>query len=327
MYTHNLCTARTPSMAATYTPPQIGMDGHQLVKMSLGLTTELVDGAPADGWHDIFNDEPQHGPVEEATGRQSTDELPQSCCNEVASALWAAGMLGDGCGVTHVVGLRSLAGPWPRQVVHAGMDPTGPIFRLRWDRVPRGALFFPDGGKFHVHPKGRSCLAPGIDVDAPPGHAVIFRSDLRHCGAAYPLGNRRIFAHVGVPGHSRVAQLPNGEQTTGVSCPCCAREHQKGCPGRVSASLNAHSMEVSSPLTIRRLNGKGHLPLPTVQGSRKTCQLHAYVLRADPDLRLSQVNSKHVMLCASCNVNLCGLCFYSFHTDVNPIPAERAARP
>jgi len=295
--------------------------------MTLDVTVKEVGATPGAGWHSIFNDEPNYGEFEgQSTGREPTGELSAECCAEVEEALAGAGLLFQGQEVTHVVGARSLEGCL-KQAVHTGMDPTHPIFQRTWQHVPKGVLYFPGGGQFCVHPTGLSCQAPPNVVQVPPRVAVVFRSDLRHCGAPYPGGNRRAFSYVDVPGHSR-AVLRGGELTTDVSYPCVPDgEHQKGCPLLRSVPLDRYSMIPGSTLTTRRLDrALGHLPLPT-SGHRRVCQLHSWHTKEVLKLTRSAVfSSKHVMRCEVCNVNLCGQCFYSFHTDAHPKPAYHPPR-
>ena len=290
-----------------------------MVRMSLDSTAQAVGATPPEGWHPIFNAEPMHGEFDgRHTGREPTDELPAECCAEAQRALKKADLLFEGHTVSHVVGARSRPG-CERQAAHCDMGPTHPIFRQGWEPSPKSALCFPGGGEFCVHPPGLSCKAAPIVAPAPAQVAVVFLAGLRHCGAPHPDWNRRVLAHVGVPGHSRAA-LRNGELTTGVSHPCVpGGEHQKGCPRLVAPKLTQTSMGPRSTLTTRRLDlSLGHLPLPATS-PRPGCQLHKY--------SGSRFDSKHVMACSICNVMLCARCFYSFHMDANPQPAACPPAP
>ena len=293
-------------------------DGYQLVRIELERTVQEVDTTPDAGWHSIFNEEPMYtDSPPESTGRASTDPLSRQCCEEVERELSRHGLLFRGQQVNHVVGVKSFLG-CQQQAVHCDMDPTDPVFDEGWANVPKGVLYFPDGGELYVYPAEVACDGDPRIVPVPPGVAVVFRSDLRHSGAPYPNGNRRVFAYVDVPRHSRAVRR-NGEWTTDVSYPCQMGtahrpgHHQKGCPHRKATRLVDKSMAAGSILTARRLNDRlRHLPLPPT--GRSHCQLHKRVLGV-------QHSTKNVMKCATCFVHLCPRCFYSFHTDVDPKPA------
>ena len=303
-------------------PAALRTHGYQLVPMRLGVTVDEVDATPAAGWHPIFNAEPMYGEFQaQSTGRESTGELSPACCSEVQRALAEADLLFPGQTVTHVVGVKSLPG-CQKQAAHVDMDPAHPIFQQTWEHVPKGVLYFPDGGQFCVYPAGLSCQAPPIVVQVPPRIAVVFRSDLRHSGAPYPGGNRRVFSYVDVPGHSRFV-LRDGELTTDVSYPCVpGGEHQKGCPLAAATRLTEAAMRPDSTLTTRRLDlSLGHLPMPPLtERARPRCQLHFLRERR-------RICSPHVGRCNVCNVLLCLSCFASFHVDRDPMPAKCPPAP
>ena len=171
-------------------------------------------------WHDIFNETPQFAgsPQQEATGRQSTPPLGSVACAEVAEAILGLGLEHT---VEHVVGLRSVAG-CKQQAAHTDCDPEAPVFNSQDPGdVPLSLLFFPAGGSLIAFSPGESCLSDGSEIPVAAGHAVIFRGDFRHGGAAYAAPNVRVFAFLDVPAHSRLQDR---------SYPCCpASGHLPGC--------------------------------------------------------------------------------------------------
>jgi hypothetical protein len=90
-----------------------------------------------------------------------------------------------------------------------------------------------------VYPRCFSaCEGDGVNVPIPPGHAIIFRGDLIHCGMPYKHVNYRLHCYLTVPDKAWVPDMVTSAETSVYPCQYCdkvytnsssARQHRYKC--------------------------------------------------------------------------------------------------
>lgn len=105
-----------------------------------------------------------------------------------------------------------------------------------------------------------TCKGDGVVVPLQPGHAIIFRGDLTHCGMSYPQLNYRLHCYMTLPDKAWTPDVVSSAATRVFECQYCKKGYKSVASARQHRYKCTKSPDFARNLATRRAREQGQFP-------------------------------------------------------------------